>query len=150
MQDPRSIVVPWRAARAVTLLEVLVALVIAVAGLSVAIGSIAQSQRASAVTERAARELALARTIIAEAFLGVLPEELIAESRGASTVWRGAGPDGLAWEAEILVTLNAGFNARAAQRDEGLGQVGGFGAGQMPVEMITVRVGGVELRTTRW
>lgn len=150
MQGPGSIAF-GRARRAgVSLLEVLVSLVIAVAGLSVAIAAIAQSERSATVIERTNRELELARTVIEEAFLGVLPEEAIVESSASTTLWRGRAADGLEWEALLIATVSSGFNARQADGRGGLGEVAGIGPGQMPIELITVRVGSVELRTTRW
>ena len=150
MQGPRSNVFRRARRAGVSLLEVLVSLVIAVAGLSVAIAAIAQSERSAMVIERTHRELALARTVIEEAFLGVLPEELIVDSSGAVTRWRGRTADGLEWEAVVVATISDGFNARTPAGDAGLGEVAGFGTGQMPLELVTVRVGSVELRTSRW
>lgn len=150
MKGQRSILCRCASGRGVTLLEVLVAMVIAVAGLSVAIGAIAQSQRSSLIVERTSEELALARTVIEEAFLGTLPDDAISESAGSSTTWSGTTASGLAWEAEVRTTVTSGFNVGAINADAGLGQVGSMSAGQMPIELITVRVGSIELRTTRW
>lgn len=138
-----------RARRGVSLLETLVALTLAVAGLSVALAAISQSVRASRVIERARAETTLARALAEEAFLRLLPEEDRAASTESSDIWRGVSPDGIEWEIEVRSTLVGAFNARA-EGGGGLGQVQGVAPGQMAIEMITVRAGATELRTTRW
>ncbi len=136
--------------RAVSLLETLVALTLAVAGLSVALAAISQSIRASAVIERAKVETALARSLIEEAFLRLPQDEDRAESTDTADYWRGVSPEGIPWEIQIRSTLIGAFNARSAGSDYGLGQARGVAPGQMAVDMIIVRAGNTELRTTRW
>jgi type II secretory pathway pseudopilin PulG len=138
------------ARRAVTLLETLVALTLAVAGLSVALAAIGQSMRASQVIERSKSETALARSLVEEAFLRLLPEDERAESTETADIWRGVSPEGIPWEIEVRSTLIGAFNARSVNSDVGLGQARGVAAGQMAVDMITVRAGSIEVRTTRW
>jgi type II secretory pathway pseudopilin PulG len=139
-----------RWARGVSLLETLVALSIAVAGLAVALTAVAQSARASEAVERSRREVALAKALVEEAFLGLMSEEQKAESTASADIWRGVDERGLAWEVTITSSLMGAFNARADGAEAGLGQIQGVAPGQMVVEMITVRVGSTELRTTRW
>lgn len=136
--------------RAFSLLEALVALTLAVAGLSVAMAAISQSMRAQRVIERSRAETELARALTEEAFLGLLAPETRADSTGSADIWRGVSPRGIAWEVEVRSTLVGAFNARASGFDAGLGQVRGAAAGQMAVEMITVRAGATEVRTTKW
>lgn len=150
---PSSRAVPRRrrasARRAVSLLETLVALTLAVTGLAVSLAAISQSVRASRTIERARAETALARSLAEEAFLRLLAEEERAASTDTADVWRGVSPEGIEWEVEVRSTLIGAFNART-QAGAGLGQIRGVAPGQMAIEMIIVRAGATELRTTRW
>jgi hypothetical protein len=114
------------------------------------LAAITQSMRASQVIERAKAETALARALIEEAFLRLPAEEDRAESTESADFWRGVSPEGIAWEIEVRSTLIGAFNARTSDSDFGLGQARGVAPGQMAVDMITVRAGSTELRTTRW
>lgn len=138
------------ARRAVSLLETLVALTLAVAGLSVALAAITQSIRASQVIERSKAETALARSLVEEAFLRLPQENERAESTETADFWRGVSPEGIPWEIEVRSTLIGAFNARSVNSDYGLGQARGVAVGQMAVDMIIVRAGNTEVRTTRW
>lgn len=150
MTRPR---VPFRISaqrRGVSLLETLVALTLAVAGLSLSIAAISQSVRAQRTIDRSRAEVALARALVEEAFLGALKEDDRADSTDSADIWRGSEPNGLEWEVRISSSLTGSFNARSANADSGLGQVQGVASGQMAVEMVFVRVGNTELRTSRW
>src|SRR5690606_33599350 len=94
-----------RWARGVSLLEALVALSIAVAGLAVALTAVAQSARASEAVERSRREVALAKALVEEAFLGLMSEEQKAESTASADIWRGVDERGLGWEVTITSSL---------------------------------------------
>jgi type II secretory pathway pseudopilin PulG len=139
-----------RARRGVGLLETLVALTLAVAGLSVALAAISQSVRAQRVIERSRAETTLARSLVEEAFLGLLPQEEKADSTGSADIWRGVSPEGIEWEVQVRSTLMGSFNAQAIDTEGGLGQFRGMAPGQVAIELVVVRAGNTEVRTTRW
>lgn len=141
--------IPCGARRGVSLLETLVALTLAVAGLAVSLAAISQSVRAQRTIDRSREEVAQARALVEEAFLGVLPWDEIDDSTDSADIWRGQTESGIDWEVRVTASSIGSFNARA-DLGEGLGEVQGVASGQMAVQMITVRVGNTVLRTTRW
>lgn len=146
----RSVLKRATARRGIGLLETLVALTLAVAGLSVGLAAISQSVRAQRVIDRSRAETTLARSLAEEAFLGLLPQEEKADSTASADIWRGVSDQGIEWEVQVRSTLMGSFNARAPGADEGLGQFRGVAPGQVVVELIVVRAGNTEIRTTRW
>ncbi|MBL0921332.1 MAG: type II secretion system protein [Phycisphaerales bacterium] len=137
-----------RARRGFTLLEVLVALLIAAAGFGAVLAGLAGAQRASRRAEEGRRELEVARALVEEAFLGVLPADAFVgrAPEGGADEWQGqrAGVD---WTVRVGVSATRGMNT--AQEAPALGSRGGEDT-LLEMRVIHVRAGRVELSTVQW
>jgi Tfp pilus assembly protein PilV len=126
-----------------TLLEVMIALLIAAAGFGALMSALAQAKRSETRAASAERELALARALLEEACVGALP---VAEKKPAGSGverWTGV-TNGMPWVAEIHAGAMRGFDATAPE---------GRGDEQGPLlvmDEVRVEVGRVSLSTVRW
>lgn len=142
-----------RAARGFTLLEVLVALLIAAAGFGAVLAGLAGAQRASVRADEARRELEVARGLVEEAFLGVLPVDSYVgrEPEGAADSWKGER-NGVEWTVRVTATATGAMNS--ADRAERLGARASADQQQpdvlLEMRVIEVRAGRVELSTVQW
>ncbi len=138
-------------ARGLTLLEVLVAMLVAAAGFGALMTALSQSKRAQAGAGRAERELALARTLLEQGFVRALPEQ--GRSQVSSGVERWVGvTDGLPWTVEtVATTMHArDLRTRGATQPEPLTPGGASPDPLVPTEILRVEVGRVKLSATRW
>lgn len=139
---------------AFTLLEVLVALLIAAAGFGGVLTALAGAQRAQRNADEASVELSVARQVLEEAWLGVLPaESYLGRREDGADEWRGVR-DGLSWTVTSVLTATGAMNAEpreylAARGGRALGQRPGESIA-LPMEIVRCRVGRVELSTVRW
>lgn len=136
--------------RGLTMLEVMVALLIATAGFGALLSGLTGARRSEMRASDAAAELALARSLLEEAFVGALPPEARTSPSVGVERWTGkAGGHG--WTVEVRSTLMRG--ADLAKPEAGRGGVGLDGEPtdpMIPVELVRVEVGRVTLSSTRW
>ena len=134
-----------RTLRAFTLLEAMVALLIATAGFAGVFMALVQSQRAQTRTAQAEVELVLARQLIEEACLGLLPPEqgALTEERGVQR-WTGVR-NGVPW----VVTVRA-VATRPAHDEPTTQARTRESEAYVLMEVVTAEVGAVSLRTVKW
>lgn len=142
-----------RAAGGFTLLEVLVALLIAAAGFGAVLAGLAGAQRAGLRADEARRELEVARGLVEEAFLGVLPVDAYVgrEPEGSADAWKGER-NGVAWTVRVIATATGGMNTSVPGE-----RLGGRASREerqpdmlLEMRVIEVRAGRVELSTVQW
>ena len=142
-----------RAPRGFTLLEVLVALLIAAAGFGAVLAGLAGAQRAGMRADDARRELEVARTLVEEAFLGVLPADAYVgrKPESAADEWKGQR-NGVDWTVRVVASATRGMNTSIPGE-----RLGGRAAAEqdqpdmlLEMRVIEVRAGRVELSTVQW
>lgn len=138
------------AGRGFTLLEALLALLIASAGFAAVLTALASAQKAQRAADDAQRALLLARTVLEEAFVGALPAENAVRDESGLTRWEGVR-DGLQWSVVSRFSATRGMNLEgfAGAQEAVVGRPADAPA-LLPMERITARVGSVELTTVRW
>lgn len=140
-------------ARAFTLLEALIAILIAAAGFAGIFTALAQSQKVQIQSQRADADLALARTLIEDACLGLLPLELrVVAGDGGVDRWQGVS-DGRVWTVTMRsLPVRPGEvdaqSARAAERRRPTDDA--EGGAFILMDIVTCEVGGVTLTTVKW
>lgn len=142
-----------RARRGFTLLEVLVALLIAAGGFGAVLAGLAGAQRAGQRADEARRELEVARALVEEAFLGVLPQDsYIGRAEKGGDEWKGER-SGVEWTVRVLSTATRGMNTVGSNEPLG-GRVSGVvdPSAEILLEMrlIQVRAGRVDISTVQW
>ncbi len=137
---------------AFTLLEVLVAMLVAAAGFGALMTALSQSKRAQSSAGRAEHELAIARTLLEQAFVGALP--VTGHSRVSTGVERWTGvTDGVPWTVETVATTMRGRDLRKRGDAQPTPLVTGEEASPeplIPTDLLRVEVGRVKLSATRW
>lgn len=126
----------------------MVAMAIASAGFAAVAGGLVQAQRARLRSGQADAELALARALVEEAYLGLLPEDQAARPESGVRVWTGER-GGMTWEARISLQAVRGLQAARAGEAAGM-EAGALNTPMLAMDVIGVKVGRVELTTVRW
>lgn len=139
-------------ARGLTMLETMIALLVASAGFAAILVALTQAKRAESATARAERELALARNLLEEAIVGALPQALRTTPESGLERWIGE-TDGLPWRVEARATLMRGADLR--KRDPALAFLGSdpdqeSGGPVFTADLLRVDVGRVSLSAARW
>lgn len=142
-----------RARRGFTLLEVLVALLIAAGGFGAVLAGLAGAQRAGQRADEARRELEVARALVEEAFLGVLPKEaFVGRAEQGGDEWKGER-SGVDWTVRVIASATRGMNTVDGDQPLG-GRVSGIveQSSEILLEMrvIQVRAGRVDISTVQW
>ena len=134
--------------RGLTMLEVIVALLIASAGFGMVMTALSQAKRAQGRSASADRELAVARTLIEEAYLNALPIEQATSPSTGVRRWSGV-EGGVPWIVEVRSGVVQGI---VPERSRDL--VGLSSADASPplvqMDMVVVEAGRVRLSTVRW
>lgn len=139
-------------AAGLTMLETMIALLVAAAGFGAIMTALSQSKRAEASATRAERELALAKNLLEQAFVGALPQTLVTRPSAGVERWTGV-TDGIAWQVETHATVMKGFDLR--KRDPALAALaipseGDAGGPVFTADLLRVHVGRVTLSAARW
>lgn len=139
-------------AAGLTMLETMIALLLAAAGFGAIMTALSQSKRAEASATRAERELALARNLLEQAFVGALPQTLRTRPSTGVERWTGV-TDGIPWRVETHATVMKGFDLR--KRDPALAALaapseGEAGGPLFTADLLQVDVGRVTLSAARW
>lgn len=121
---------------------------IASAGFAAVAGGLVQAQRARMRATQAEAELALARTLVEEAYLGLLPETQAERPEQGVRRWAGERA-GLAWEVRIALQGVKGLQAARAGEAAGV-EPGALSTPLLAMDVIDVKVGRVALTTVRW
>lgn len=136
------------ARRGLTLIEVIVAMLIASAGFGLIMTSLAQARRSAGRVAAVDRELALARTLIEESFVNALrPEDATRPAAGVRR-WAGA-TNGIPWTVEVRSGVTQGITIERPSDQVGV-TAGEQPTGLMPMDILTVEAGRVRLSTVTW
>lgn len=131
------------------MLEVVVALLIASAGFGVVMTTLVQAKRAGARSAAADRELAVARTLIEEAFVNALPADQSRAEGPGVRVWSGT-TDGVPWTVTLRSVVAPGMEI---ERHAELGQAPPPTQALprlVQLDLVTAQAGRVTLTTSRW
>lgn len=125
----------------------MVALLIAAAGFGGVFMALVQSQKATVRAAQADRELTLARQLVEEAGLGLLPYELMVISGERGTERWAGERDGLTW---VVTVRSVATPPTHDGREPGDPPRSEDDAYYILMEIVKAEVGAVTLRTVKW